>query len=282
MYKGIALFFGMLLGLGAGMAAAADDITVIAREEGSGTRGAFVELFKIETKTPAGKTVDNTLDSADITNSTSVMMTSVANNPNAIGYISLGSLNNKVRALEIDGVKASVDNIKNGSYAIARPFNIATGATVSPVAKNFMDFILSVEGQALVEKSGYISAVAKPVPFKNGRVGGKLVISGSSSVTPVMEKLKEAYATLNPDATIEIQLSDSTTGLRNVITGIAQIGMTSRNVKPSELEQGIKPTTIAIDGIAVIVSNDSKVTGLKSAQVKDIYSGDITKWSALK
>lgn len=281
MFKGIALFFGMLLGFGAGLAAASD-ITVISREDGSGTRGAFVELFKIQTKTPDGKTVDNTVDSADITNSTSVMMTSVANNPNAIGYISLGSLNDKVRALEIDGVSVSVDNIKNGSYTIARPFNIATGAKVTPAGKNFIDFTLSAEGQAIVEKHGYISSVDKPQPFKNGRVGGKVVVSGSSSVTPVMEKLKEAYVALNPDANIEIQLSDSTTGLRNVISGIAEIGMASRAIKASELEQGIKPTVIAIDGIAVIVSNDSKVKGLKAAQVKDIYSGDVTSWSKIQ
>ena len=257
------------------------DINVISREEGSGTRGAFIELFGIEQKNAEGVKVDYTTDYADITNSTAVMMTSVSGNPYAIGYISLGSLNDTVKAIEIDGVPASVENIKNGTYTVARPFNIATQAEVSAAAQAFIDFILSAEGQAVVEKAGYIASVEDAQPFGGSRNAGKVVVAGSSSVTPVMEKLKEAYLLVNPNAEIEIQQSDSTTGMNYAKAGTCDIGMASRELKASELEAGLVPTVIAMDGIAVIVNNDLELTGLTTGQVCDIFMGTIENWSEL-
>ena len=261
--------------------ALAEEINVISREDGSGTRGAFIELFGIEQKNEAGEKIDYTTDDCDITNSTSVMMTSVAGNDCAIGYISLGSMNDTVKALPIDGAEASVENIKNGSYKVARPFNIATKAEVSDAASDFIAFIMSAEGQAVVEENGYI-AVAEDAPaFTGGKVSGKIVIAGSSSVTPVMEKLKEAYEAINPNVEIELQQSDSSSGMTATMDGVCDIGMASRALKDSETEAGLVPMTIAMDGIAVIVSPENPVEGLTSEQVRDIYMGEITEWSEI-
>ena len=271
---------GMLAGCGSNDSAqggAADSaITVVSREDGSGTRGAFIELFGIEEKNDAGEKIDNTTDIAEITNSTAVMMTTVAGNDNAIGYVSLGSLNDSVKALSIDGVEASAENIKNGTYAVARPFNIATGKEVSEVTKDFINFILSEDGQAVVEENGYISQ-GNTGAFKSTEAEGKIVVAGSSSVTPVMEKLKEAYLAINPNATIEVQQSDSTTGMTSVMEGI---GMASRELKDSELAAGLTPTVIAMDGIAVVVNHNNTVDNLTSEQVKEIFTGKLTDWSA--
>ena len=259
--------------------ALAEEINVISREDGSGTRGAFIELFGIEQKNEAGEKIDYTTDDCDITNSTSVMMTSVAGNDCAIGYISLGSMNDTVKALPIDGAEASVENIKNGTYKVARPFNIATKAEVNDAANDFIAFIMSAEGQAVVEENGYI-AVAEDAPaFTGGKVSGKIVIAGSSSVTPVMEKLKEAYESINPNVEIELQQSDSSSGMTATMDGVCDIGMASRALKDSETEAGLVPMTIAMDGIAVIVSPENPVEGLTSEQVRDIYMGEITEWS---
>ena len=261
--------------------ALADEVNVISREEGSGTRGAFIELFGIEQKNEDGEKTDYTTDDCDITNSTSVMMTSVAGNDCAIGYISLGSMNETVKVLPIDGVKASVENIKNGSYKVARPFNIATKSEVSDSAKDFIAFIMSAEGQAVIEANGYI-AVAEDAPaFDGGKVSGKIVIAGSSSVTPVMEKLKEAYENMNPNVEIELQQSDSSSGMASAIDGVCDIGMASRELKESELEKGLTGLIIAMDGIAVIVSLDNPVEGLTTEQVRDIDMGVITDWSEM-
>lgn len=281
MKKILAMVVAMLLALGCAGAFAADEINVISREDGSGTRGAFIELFGIEQKDENGEKIDYTTDNADITNSTSVMMTSVSGNPDAIGYISLGSLNETVKALEIDGVAASVENIKNGSYKIARPFNIATGAEVSEAAQAFIDYILSAEGQAVIEENGYIAVIEEAPAFAGSAVSGKVVVSGSSSVTPVMEKLREAYLTLNPNAEIEVQQTDSSSGMNAVKDGVCDIGMASRELKDSELEAGLTPTVIAMDGIAVIVSNDNAFTGLTSDHVRAIYMGEIERWSEI-
>ena len=278
MKKILAMVLAMLLVIGSACAVA-EEINVISREDGSGTRGAFIELFGIEQKDADGNKVDYTTDEADITNSTSVMMTSVAGNPNAIGYISLGSLNDTVKTLNIDGVAASVENIKAGIYTVARPFNIATQAEVSEAAQAFIDFILSAEGQAVIEANGYIAVVDDAPAFAGSRVEGKVVVAGSSSVTPVMEKLKEAYLAINPNAEIEVQQSDSSTGMNSAIEGVCDIGMASRVVKDSELEAGLVSTTIAMDGIAVIVSNDNAQTDLTADQVRAIYMGEITDWS---
>ena len=279
MKKILAMILAMILVVCS--AALAEEINVISREDGSGTRGAFIELFGIEQKDADGNKVDYTTEDADITNSTSVMMTSVAGNPAAIGYISMGSLNETVKALAIDGVDATVENIKAGEYKIARPFNIATGAQVSEAAQAFIDFILSAEGQAVVEDAGYIASVEDAPAFAGNDVSGKVVVAGSSSVTPVMEKLKEAYLQLNPNAEIEVQQSDSSAGMNSLKDGVCDIGMASRALKDSELEAGLTPTVIAMDGIAVIVSNDNATEGLTAEQVRDIYTGAITEWDEL-
>lgn len=273
------LALGVLTGCAGGKANS--DITVISREEGSGTRGAFIELFGVEEKNAEGKKIDNTLAAADITSSTSVVLTSVAQNEAAIGYISLGSLNDTVKALSIDGAQATAENVKNGTYKVSRPFNIATLDTVTPETQDFINFILSADGQAVVEKHGYI-ALSDMTPYASSNLSGKIVVAGSSSVTPVMEKLKEAYIALNPNVTIEIQQSDSTTGMTSAIDKVCDIGMASRALKDSELEKGLKPTVIATDGIAVIVNLKNTVDGMTTQQVKDIYTGVITKWTDVK
>ena len=276
MKKILAMVLAMILVICS--AALAEEINVISREDGSGTRGAFIELFGIEQKDADGNKVDYTTDDADITNSTSVMMTSVAGNPAAIGYISLGSLNETVKALEIDGVAASVENVKTGDYKVVRPFNIATRSELSESAQAFIAFILSADGQAVVEANGYIAAAEGAEAFAGSDVSGKVVVAGSSSVTPVMEKLREAYLALNPNAEIEVQQSDSTAGMTAAIDGVCDIGMASRELKDSELEAGLTSTVIARDGIAVIVSNDNPVTGLTADQVRAIYMGEVTDW----
>ena len=255
-------------------------INVVTREDGSGTRGAFIELFGLEEKNSDGEKVDLTTQNAMVTNSTSVMLTTVAEDGSAIGYASLGSLNDSVKVVDIDGAEATVENIKDGSYKVSRPFNIVTKDDTNEAAKDFINFILSSEGQAIVEKSGYIP-LDDNGSYKSSVNSGKVVISGSSSVTPVMEKLKEAYAKVNPDVTIEIQQSDSSTGVANTIDGTADIGMASRELKDTEEKEGVTATVIAMDGIAVIVNDKNEVDDLTSEQVKDIFAGDTTSWEDL-
>ncbi len=266
-----------LVGCGKGGDAA---ITVVSREEGSGTRGAFVELFKIEQKNESGEKIDHTTDEAEITNSTSVMMTTISGNPDAIGYISLGSLDDSVKALQVDGVDATVDNVSNGSYAIARPFNIATNGEVSEVAQDFINFIMSADGQAVVTDHGYIS-VSDAAAFESNGAEGKIVIAGSSSVSPVMEKLKEAYLAINAGAEIELQTSDSTTGMTSTLEGICDIGMASRELSDSEVSGGLTSTVIAMDGIAVIVNKENSLSNITSEQVMNIYMGEVATWSEI-
>lgn len=250
-------------------------ISVISREDGSGTRGAFTELFEIEDADGN----DATTTSAVVTNSTSVMMTTVAGDPNSIGYISLGSLNDTVKAAEIDGVAPSADGVKDGSYKVARPFNVVAGQNLSDVAQDFLNFIMSSDGQAVVSEENYVSVADDAQPYVASGKSGKVVVAGSSSVTPVMEKLAEAYQALNPDVNIEVQQSDSSTGVQSAIDGTCDLGMASRELKDSETSQGVKPVVIAMDGIAVVVNNDSAVNGLTSEQVKGIFTGEITDWS---
>lgn len=252
------------------------DITVVSREDGSGTRGAFVELFGIEEEVN-GEKVDMTIEEANITNSTSVMMSTVAQDEYAIGYISLGSLDDSVKAVKIDGSEATAENIKNGSYKISRPFNIATKEDLSDAAQDFEDFILSTEGQKVVEDNKYIP-LDDVSDYKSNGASGKVVVAGSSSVSPVMEKLKEAYQAVNSDVEVEIQTSDSTTGMQNAIDGVCDIGMASRELKDSEKEAGLTPTVIAMDGIAVVVNNDNPTDELSSDQVKSIFTGDVLTW----
>lgn len=259
-----------------------DAISVLTREEGSGTRGAFIELLGIEEKNADGKKVDKTIDTAETTNSTSVMITTVQGNKAAIGYISLGSLDkSKVKALKVDGAEAAADNVKSGEYKVSRPFNIATKGDTTGVASDFIKFILSADGQAVVEKNGYISE-GNTGAYKASGQKGKITIGGSSSVTPVMEKLKEAYVKLNPDVTVDVQQNDSSSGMKGTIDGIYDIGMASRDVKDSEKEAGLNSIKIALDGIAVIVNKDNTLDAITSEQIKNIYTGSLTKWSEIK
>ena len=253
-------------------------ITVVSREDGSGTRGAFIELFGIEEEDASGEKVDMTTLDAEITNSTSVMMTTVSGNTEAIGYVSLGSLNDTVKAVKIDGVEATVDNVSSGDYAIARPFVIVTTDSLSDVAADFISFIMSDEGQQVITDEGYIS-IGSQGAYAAAGVSGDLSVGGSSSVTPVMEKLAEAYNALNPDVNIEVQQSDSTTGVTSALEGVVDIGMASRDLKDSELEQGATGTVIAMDGIAVVVNNENPIDDLSSAAVKSIYTGEVTDWA---
>ena len=258
-----------------------NDIAVISREDGSGTRGAFVELFGVEQKNDAGEKVDYTTVEATVTNNTSVMMTTVANDEYAIGYISLGSLNDTVKAVKIDGVDASVENIKNGTYTVNRPFNLAVQGELSEAAQDFLNYIMSAEGQAVIEEEGYIKIDEAAVSFESNGAEGKVVVAGSSSVTPVMEKLKEAYAAVNTIVTIEINTNDSSTGVSSAIEGTCDIGMASRALKDTETAEGVNEVTIAKDGIAVIVNNNNPVEDLETETVKNIYVGDILTWSEI-
>ena len=252
------------------------EISVCSREDGSGTRGAFIELFGVEKKNDAGEKVDYTTEDANITNSTSVMMTTVAGNPYAIGYCSLGSLNDTVKAVKINGAEATVDNIKSGTYEVSRPFNIVTGDSLTPLGQDFIDFILSADGQAVVEENGYISVVdGQPYAGQGGE--GTIVVAGSSSVTPVMEQLAEAYEAINTGVDVQVQQSDSTTGVQNAMDGTCEIGMASRELKDSET--GVTATVIAQDGIAVIVNQENPVDDLTTEQVAAIYTGETTVWS---
>lgn len=258
----------------------AREINVLTREDGSGTRGAFIELFGIEQKNEAGEKIDYTADTAAVTNSTSVMMTTVAGDLYSIGYISLGSMNDTVKAVQIDGTDATIETIKDGTYKIARPFNIAVKDGLSDAAQDFINFMMSTDGQAVIEENGYIS-VSDAESYNGKMDSGKIVIAGSSSVTPVMEKLKEAYLEKNPGVTIEIQQSDSSTGMADTIDGTCDIGMASRELKDSEIEKGLTSAVIAMDGITVIVNNDCPINSLTSEQVKDIFMGNAVTWSEI-
>ena len=258
---------------------ASNDITVVSREDGSGTRGAFIELFGIEQKDENGEKVDHTTEDANITNSTEVMMSTVAGNEYAIGYVSLGSLGDNVKAVKIDRAEATEENIKAGTYKVSRPFNIATKDEVSDVAQDFINFILSEEGQKVVSEAGYIS-LDDVKPYESNGATGKVVVAGSSSVTPVMEKLKEAYQKVNSGAEIEINQSDSTTGMTSAMSGICDIGMASRELKDEEAQE-LTSIVIATDGIAVIVNNDSPIEELTSDQVKAIFTGETVAWDEI-
>lgn len=256
------------------------DVTIVSREDGSGTRGAFIELFGIEEKQDDGTKVDMTTTDAQITNNTSVMLTTVADNEYAIGYVSLGSLNDSVKALKIYGAEATAENIENGSYKVSRPFNIAVKKDLNnKVAKDFMSFIMSTEGQKVVADEKYI-AVADVKDYAGTKPSGSCVVGGSSSVSPLMEKLIEAYKAVNPNASIELQTSDSTTGMTSTIEGSYDIGMASRELKEEEAAE-LEPTVIATDGIAVVVNNANPLDELSADQVKDIYVGNVSTWDEI-
>ena len=265
---------------GAGSDAAKFDasktISVVTREEGSGTRDAFTELTGVLVKDGDNKT-DNTTTSAVTINSTEAVITNVKDNEAAIGYISLGSLNDTVKALKIGGVEATADNVKSGDYAVSRPFNIAYKGELSDVAKDFVDYIMSSDGQKIVSDNGYVT-VSENAAYSGKKPSGKISVAGSSSVSPVMEKLAEAYQQVNTNAKVEIQTSDSSAGMQSAMGGTCDIGMASRDLKDEE-KSALKVETIAKEGIAVIVNNANTCDDLTLDQVKSIYTGETTVWS---
>ena len=259
----------------------AQEIAVFTREDGSGTRGAFIELTGVEEKNADGKKVDNTTEAAAIQSSTNGVMTAVANDETAIGYISLGSLNDTVKAVTVDGVKAGADTVKDGSYTLARPFNIVTnGDATDPVAVDFIAYCLSADGQAIATDKGYIGSEGEA--FTSAQPAGKIVVGGSSSVAPLMEKLVEAYKTVNPNAEIEHLTTDSTTGVSGALDGSYTIGLASRDLKDSETEAGAKATVLAMDGIAVVVNPENPIENLTVDQIKSIYVGEVTTWDEVE
>ena len=254
------------------------DITVISREDGSGTRGAFIELTGVEEKNADGQKVDNTTEAAAIQSSTNGVMTAVANDETAIGYISLGSLNDTVKAVTVGGVEASADTVKDGSYVLSRPFNIVTnGEATDPVAVDFIAYCLSADGQAIATDNGYIGNDGET--FTSAQPEGKITVGGSSSVSPLMEKLIEAYKTVNPNAELELLTTDSTTGVSGALDGTYTIGMASRELKDSEVEGGAQATVLALDGIAVVVNPANSTDDLSVDQIKGIYTGELTIWA---
>lgn len=255
------------------------DITVVSREDGSGTRGAFIELFGIQEEDANGNTADLTTEEAIIANKTDVMLTNVAGDEYAIGYVSLASLNDSVKALDIDGTEATAENIKNGTYKVSRPFNIAYKDGLSDVAQDFIDFIMSADGQAVCAEE-CVPIAEDAAPYAGSKPAGKIVVAGSSSVSPLMEKLKEAYLAVNPSAEIEIQTNDSTSGMNGAMEGTCDIGMASRELKDSE-SAVLTSQSIALDGIAVIVNSENPTDALTSENVKDIFTGTVTTWDAI-
>ena len=244
-------------------------IVVVGREAGSGTRGAFEELLKLEDACKYSNELD----------STGAVMAKVASTPGSIGYVSLDVLDDTVKAVKIDGAEASVDNVKNGSYKVVRPFNIVLGKKASDAANDFVSYIMSAEGQKIVQDNGYIPVDEAAASYKATGAKGKVVVGGSSSVSPVMEKLVEAYSKANTNIQVDVQTTDSTTGVSSTVEGSYDIGMASRDLKDDETSQGVEGKTIAKDGIAVVVNNDNSVDELSTDQVKSIFTGETTSWS---
>ena len=254
------------------------DITVISREDGSGTRGAFIELTGVEEKNDAGEKMDMTTEAAAIQSSTNGVMTAVANDETAIGYISLGSLNDTVKAVTVGGVEATAENVSNGTYTLARPFNIVTnGEPTDAVAVDFIAYCMSPDGQALATEEGYIGG--EGTEFTSTQPSGNITVGGSSSVSPLMEKLIEGYKTVNPNATIEMLTTDSTTGVTGALDGTYTIGMASRELKDTETAEGATATVLAMDGIAVVVNPANTIADLSVDQIKSIYTGEATVWA---
>ena len=268
----ISVLAGSLTGCGGGAGGA---ISVITREDGSGTRGAFTELCGIIDE----EKKDLTVSSAEVTNSTAVMLTTVAGNAAAIGYVSMGSLDDSVKALKIEGVEATTDNVQNNSYAISRPFNIIVkdGEALSDAAQDFYNYIMSADAASVITEEGYIAQGTET--YEANGASGSVVVAGSSSVTPVMTKLKEAYASVNPDVKVDVQQSDSTTGVTSTQEGVCDIGMASRELKDSET--GVTSAVLAMDGIAVIVNKENTLEDITLDQIKQIYTGEITDWESL-
>jgi phosphate transport system substrate-binding protein len=273
----IAATLGLSVLSGCGGVSAASEstgtaIAVITREDGSGTRSAFAELVGIDNAAISPE--------AEIQSSTDAVVAGVAGNPDAISYISLGSLNDTVKAVSVGGTAATIENVKSGSYPIQRPFNIATAGTPDEATQDFISFIMSAEGQAVISDGGYVAADESAAAFVGTNPSGKIVVGGSSSVSPIMEQLIEAYNAVNPALEIELQTSDSGAGMTSTVDGVLNIGMASRELKEEELAS-LTPVTIAQDGIAVIVNNDNPVSDLSVESIAAIFTGETTEWSAV-
>lgn len=255
-------------------------ISVVSREDGSGTRGAFVELTGVEEKDKDGNKVDHTTTDAVIANSTDVVLNNVAGDKNAIGYISMGAVNDSIKTISVDGVEATTEHVKDGTYSISRPFNVAvlTDSKLSDAAQDFYNYIMSAEGQQIVEDNKYIKIEEDAKAFESNQASGKVVVAGSSSVTPVMEKLAEAYQQINTGVSIEVQQSDSTTGMTSAMEGTCDMGMASRELSDEEAEK-LTASPIALDGIAVIVNKENEISDLSIDQIKKIFTGEIKDWS---
>lgn len=269
-----------LAGCGGGSQESSDgagDITVISREEGSGTRDAFVEITGV-----MEDDIDRTVDTAEISNSTSVVTQSVAGNEAAIGYISLGSMSDEVKSLKLNGVEATVDNVKSGDYELQRPFNIVTKGELEKLPQDFVDFIMSADGQAIIEEEGYIAVSDGAEQYEASGLEGTITLAGSTSVAPVMEVLADKYKELNEGVTIEIQQTGSGAGIQSTIEGVCDIGMASRELKDEEASEGLDSQEIALDGIAVIVNTANAVEDLSMDQLMKIFTGEITSWSELQ
>lgn len=271
------MVFGLASCGGNSSSADGKDITVISREEGSGTRDAFTELTGI-----LQDDVDRTVDSAEISNSTSVVTQSVAGNAAAIGYISLGSLDDTVKAVKVDGVEPSVDTVKSGDYKLQRPFNIVTKGAVKDLPADFIKFIMSKDGQSIIEKEGYIMANEKGEAYKAAGLKGTITLAGSTSVSPVMEVLADKYKELNSGVTIEIQQTGSGAGIQSTEEGVCDIGMASRALEDAEKAKGLTSQEIALDGIAVIVNNENAIEELTTGQIVKIFIGEVTNWADVK
>ncbi len=259
---------------GGGDSASGEDITVVSREEGSGTRDAFTELTGV-----LADDVDNTVDTAEISNSTSVVIQSVAGNSAAIGYISLGSLDDSVKAVQVDGVDATVENVTSGDYKLQRPFNIVTNGEVGELPQDFINFIMSADGQAIIEEEGYIKINDSAEAYEPSGLEGTITLAGSTSVSPVMEVLADEYKALNSGVTIEIQQTGSGAGIQSTIEGVCDIGMASRELEDEEAAEGLTSQAIALDGIAVIVNSENSVDNLTTEQIRQIFTGEITNWA---
>lgn len=259
---------------GGGDSVGGEDITVVSREEGSGTRDAFTELTGV-----LADDVDNTVDTAEISNSTSVVIQSVAGNSAAIGYISLGSLDDSVKAVQVDGVDATVENVTSGDYKLQRPFNIVTNGEVGELPQDFINFIMSADGQAIIEEEGYIKINDSAEAYEPSGLEGTITLAGSTSVSPVMEVLADEYKALNSGVTIEIQQTGSGAGIQSTIEGVCDIGMASRELEDEEAAEGLTSQAIALDGIAVIVNSENSVDNLTTEQIRQIFTGEITNWA---
>lgn len=281
MKKMLAILTAALLTLGmAGTALAASTITVVSREAGSGTRSAFVELTGVETRDADGNKVDRTCEDAIIQNGTAQVMATVQGDVNAIGYISLGSLNDTVKAVRVAGVAATAENVAEGTYGLARPFNLAVAGEMNSTVRDFIGWMLSAEGQQIAMDNGYVAG--EPQDYSAAPMAGKIVVGGSSSVSPLMEKLAEAYHAINPQVEIEVQTSDSTTGVTSALNGVYDIGMASRALKDAEKEAGLTEITLCMDGIAVIVNPERVVEELSVEQIRQIFTGEVTDWEAVR